>query len=60
MAAPEIPKKYKAVIYDKPGTLSTKVVELDTPEPGPGEVLINLYARTPQRRRIPSSYSSHP
>ncbi|GME49296.1 alcohol dehydrogenase [Neofusicoccum parvum] len=42
MAAPEIPKKYKAVIYDKPGTLSTKVVELDTPEPGPGEVLINL------------------
>lgn len=47
MAAPEIPKKYKAVIYDKPGTLSTKVVELDTPEPGPGEVLINLYAHNP-------------
>lgn len=37
-----IPKKYKACIYDKPGTVSTKVVELDTPEPGPGEVLINL------------------
>ena len=38
----DIPKKYKACIYDVPGTLSTKVVELDTPEPGPGEVLINL------------------
>ncbi|KAL1635652.1 hypothetical protein SLS56_001705 [Neofusicoccum ribis] len=47
MAAPEIPKKYKAVIYDKPGTLSTKVVELDTPEPGPGEVLINLWSQLP-------------
>jgi alcohol dehydrogenase, propanol-preferring len=38
----EIPKTYKAAIYDKPGTISTKVVELETPEPGPGEVLINL------------------
>ncbi|KAF4313121.1 Alcohol dehydrogenase superfamily zinc-containing [Botryosphaeria dothidea] len=47
MAAPEIPKKYKAVIYDKPGTLSTKVVELDTPEPGPGEVLINFWSQLP-------------
>jgi hypothetical protein len=40
---PEIPKKYKAVVYDEPGKVSTKVVELDTPEPGPGEVLIHLY-----------------
>ncbi|KAH9826949.1 Alcohol dehydrogenase GroES-like domain [Teratosphaeria destructans] len=40
--APEIPQKYKAVVYDEPGKVSTKVVELDTPEPGPGEVLINL------------------
>lgn len=38
----DIPKKYKAVVYDEPGKISTKVVELDTPEPGPGEVLINL------------------
>jgi propanol-preferring alcohol dehydrogenase len=38
----EIPKKYKAAIYDKPGTISTKVVELDTPEPGADEVLIRL------------------
>ncbi|KAL4996045.1 alcohol dehydrogenase 2 [Aspergillus recurvatus] len=42
MAAPEIPKKQKAAIYDKPGTVSTKVVELDVPEPGDNEVLINL------------------
>lgn len=42
MASPDIPKKYKAVIYDEPGKISTKVVELDTPEPGPGEVLVNL------------------
>ncbi|KAF2479096.1 chaperonin 10-like protein [Neohortaea acidophila] len=38
----DLPKKYKAVVYDKPGEVSTKVVELDMPEPGPGEVLINL------------------
>ncbi|KAI9839074.1 MAG: hypothetical protein M1837_002251 [Sclerophora amabilis] len=37
-----IPKKYKAIIYDQPGKISTKVVDLDTPEPGPGQVLINL------------------
>ncbi|KAI9374356.1 alcohol dehydrogenase 2 [Aspergillus egyptiacus] len=42
MAAPDIPKKQKAVIYDNPGTVSTKVVELDVPEPGANEVLINL------------------
>ncbi|KAF1988987.1 GroES-like protein [Aulographum hederae CBS 113979] len=40
--AAELPKKYKAAIYDKPGTISTKVVELDMPEPGPGQVLVNL------------------
>ncbi|KAL1792786.1 hypothetical protein ACET3X_009293 [Alternaria dauci] len=37
-----LPSKYKAAIYDAPGTISTKVVELDMPEPGAGEVLINL------------------
>ncbi|KAF2199348.1 alcohol dehydrogenase 2 [Delitschia confertaspora ATCC 74209] len=42
MASPELPKKYKAAVYDKPGSISTKIVELDMPEPGPGEVLINL------------------
>jgi len=38
----EIPKKYKAIVYDKPGTISTKIEELDTPEPGPGDVLVRL------------------
>ena len=42
-AVPEIPAKQKAAIYDQPGTVSTKVVEIDVPEPGTGEVLINLY-----------------
>ena len=42
-AAPQIPKTYKAAVYDAPGTISTKVVELETPEPGHGQVLINLY-----------------
>lgn len=39
----DIPKKHKAAIYDKPGSISTKVVDFDTPEPGAGEVLIRLY-----------------
>jgi alcohol dehydrogenase, propanol-preferring len=38
----DIPKKYKAIVYDKPGTISTKIEELDTPEPGAGDVLIRL------------------
>lgn len=47
MAVSEIPKKQKAAIYDEPGSVSTKVVELDVPEPSTGEVLINLYAEHP-------------
>ena len=43
MAEVKIPKTYKAVVYDKPGSISTKVETLKTPEPGPGQVLINLY-----------------
>jgi propanol-preferring alcohol dehydrogenase len=38
----DIPKKYKAMVYDKPGTISTKLEELDTPEPGAGDVLVRL------------------
>lgn len=38
-----IPEKYKAAIYDDPGTISTKVVEKDVPEPAAGDVLIKLY-----------------
>ncbi|OJJ42936.1 hypothetical protein ASPZODRAFT_28793 [Penicilliopsis zonata CBS 506.65] len=37
-----LPATYKAAIYDQPGTISTKVVDLDLPEPGVGEVLVNL------------------
>ena len=40
----EVPKQHKACMYDKPGSVSIKVEMIDTPEPGPGEVLINLYA----------------
>lgn len=39
----EIPTTQKAIVYDEPGKLSTKVTDLPVPEPGPGEVLINLY-----------------
>jgi propanol-preferring alcohol dehydrogenase len=39
----ELPSTYKACVYDEPGKISTKVVDLDMPEPGPGEVLINLF-----------------
>ncbi|KAH8772068.1 alcohol dehydrogenase II [Hyaloscypha sp. PMI_1271] len=39
---PFVPQSHKAVVYDKPGIISTKVVTLETPDPGPGEVLINL------------------
>ncbi|KAH6988319.1 chaperonin 10-like protein [Ilyonectria sp. MPI-CAGE-AT-0026] len=38
----KIPKKHKAIIYSKPGTIKTEVVEVDTPSPGYGEVLIRL------------------
>lgn len=43
MTVIEIPKQAKAVVYDNPGTVSTKVTMVDVPEPGPGEVLVNLY-----------------
>ncbi|KAG9242405.1 alcohol dehydrogenase-like protein [Calycina marina] len=38
----EIPKKHKAMVYDKPGSISTKIEEIETPEPGPGDVLVKL------------------
>jgi propanol-preferring alcohol dehydrogenase len=38
----DIPKKHKAVVYDKPGSISTKIEEIDTPEPGAGDVLVRL------------------
>lgn len=33
---------YKASVYDESGKISTKLIEMDTPEPGIGEVLGNL------------------
>lgn len=38
----DIPKTHKAAVYDKPGSLSIKVVDVETPEPGAGEVLVRL------------------
>jgi hypothetical protein len=43
----DLPKQYKACVYDSPGSVSTKVEMLDMPEPGNEEVLINLYATAP-------------
>jgi propanol-preferring alcohol dehydrogenase len=42
MAEVQIPRTYKAAVYDKPGEVSTKVTELEIPEPGPGEILVHL------------------
>lgn len=39
---PELPKTYKAAVYDKPGEVSTEIRDLDMPEPGPGEILVKL------------------
>lgn len=38
----EIPKQHRACVYDEPGKVSTKIEMVDTPEPGPGEVLVKL------------------
>jgi propanol-preferring alcohol dehydrogenase len=42
MAQPDIPETHKAIVYDDPGRISTKIVQVKTPEPGPGEVLIRM------------------
>lgn len=47
MAGEALPETYKAVVYDEPGKLSTKVVEKPIPEPAAGDVLIRLYAPLP-------------
>lgn len=41
--------KNKACVYDKPGQLSIKMMDLDIPEPGAGEVLVKV--RFSLRRR---------
>ena len=42
MATAEVPSKHKAIVYDDPGKISTKIEEIDTPKPGVGEVLVHL------------------
>ncbi|KAG5742936.1 hypothetical protein H9Q70_014345 [Fusarium xylarioides] len=36
------PLSHQAAVYDKPGELSTKVVDIKTPRPSAGEVLVKL------------------
>ncbi|EXA32713.1 hypothetical protein FOQG_14387 [Fusarium oxysporum f. sp. raphani 54005] len=36
------PSTHQAAVYDKPGELSTKVVDIETPSPSAGEVLVKL------------------
>ena len=42
MATVDIPSRHKALVYDEPGKISTKIEEIDTPKPGVGEVLVHL------------------
>lgn len=42
MTEVQVPSHHKAIIYDKPGEISTKIETIETPKPGVGEVLINL------------------
>jgi threonine dehydrogenase-like Zn-dependent dehydrogenase len=37
-----IPQQHLACTYDHPGSISTAVSTLDTPAPGPGELLVKL------------------
>lgn len=39
----DIPKTHKAIVYDKPGEISTNVVDVETPTPGSGQVLVKMY-----------------
>jgi propanol-preferring alcohol dehydrogenase len=40
MAIPE--KTNKAVVYAAPGTSKTKIENLEIPEPGSGQILVNM------------------
>jgi alcohol dehydrogenase, propanol-preferring len=42
MGSVEVPSRHKALVYDNPGKISTKIEEVETPKPGVGEVLVNL------------------
>ncbi|KAK8014931.1 hypothetical protein PG990_008227 [Apiospora arundinis] len=38
----KVPKTHKACVYDKVGSCSIAIRDVETPEPGPGEVLVQL------------------
>ncbi|KAK0721781.1 alcohol dehydrogenase [Lasiosphaeria miniovina] len=39
---PQLPTHHKAIVYDKPGHISTRIDTVETPRPGVGEVLVHL------------------
>ncbi|KIA75476.1 alcohol dehydrogenase [Aspergillus ustus] len=41
-SSPHIPTTHRALIYDQPGTASVKLTTINTPTPGPGDVLVRL------------------
>jgi hypothetical protein len=41
-----LPTSLKAVIYDRLGKTSVKLVEAETPIPGHGQILVNFYVQT--------------
>jgi hypothetical protein len=49
---------HKALVYDKPGTISTKTEEIDTPEPGVGEPVSGL--RRFSRSKLTHSCTQYP
>ena len=42
MGSVEVPSRHKALVYDNPGSISTKIEEIETPKPSHGEVLVHL------------------
>ncbi|KAI1628220.1 putative alcohol dehydrogenase [Exophiala viscosa] len=42
MSAQPLPSRHTAIIYDNPGTPSVQIVTVDTPRPGPGDVLVRI------------------
>lgn len=38
----DLSKSYKACVFDQPGKILTGVVDIDMPEPSPGEMLVDL------------------
>jgi hypothetical protein len=53
MAVSNILDLHKTLVYDRPGNLSTKVVELPTPESVPGEILVRMYVACIRRTLFP-------